>query len=268
MADPGAEHGADGGHGGQHQDRRPLRHDARTVPDGQGDRAGHGDDDQRGADRVGHRQVEGQQQRGHDDEAATHAEEPGEQADHGGGDDQLGQARAVADEPALASVEGDDRVVEPWSLSLAALAVAAQPAHHERTDEQHQQREERHQHVGGHDGGGPGTADGAADGDQPERQPLAEPDVPGAACGDRADRGGEPDDDQRPGGGLRGRLPEQVDEHRDGEDRSPASQGSQRQADEQPGAGRDDQHRDQASGPTIGRPAGAALSNSSSTATR
>ena len=110
--------------------------------------------------------------------------------------------------------------------------------------------------------------DGTADGDQSERQPLAEPDVPGAACGDGADRGGEPDDDQRPGGGLGGRLPEQVDEHRDGEDRSPAPQGSQRQADEQPGAGRDDQHRDQASGPTIGRPAGAALSNSSSTATR
>ena len=94
----------------------------------------------------------------------------------------------------------------------------------------------------------PGAGRGAADRDDAERDAAAEQHVAGAVRGDGADQRGDADDDQRPGGGLRGGLAEGVDQHRDREDGAAAAERAQAEPDEQAG---DDGDRQEAEGHAV-----------------
>ncbi len=110
------------------------------------------------------------------------------------------------------------------------------------------------------------AGDGTADGDRAERDPAGQQDGARPSGGDGPGQGGHADDDQRPGGRLRGTLAER-EQHGDGQDGAAAAERAQAQPDERAGnAG--EEELDHARGPTRSRPTGSALSKESSMATR
>ena len=132
-------------------------------------------------------------------------------------------------------------------------------------DHQHQRREGGQEHRLGDRGRQVRPRDGAADGDRAERDPAGEQHVAGPSGGDGPREGGDPDDDERPGGRLRGGLTER-EEHGDGQDGAAAAERTQAEPDER--AGDDgEEELDHASGPTRWRPTCSALSKESSIAT-
>ena len=92
-----------------------------------------------------------------------------------------------------------------------------------------------------HQAGGLRAGRGAADRGHAERQASSSSTLPGAVGGDGSDQRGEADDDQRPGGRLCRGLPEDVDQHRDGEDRPAAAERAQAEPDERARRRCDDQ---------------------------
>ena len=128
-------------------------------------------------------------QQGRDDqEAAADPEEPGEQADGGGGDQHLERPRALAGE---GRAEGDDRVVEPLGARPAGRRRRRRRHRHWRTASstptpQHQHGEGGEQHGLGDQRRGLRAGDGAADRDDPEGDAPREQHVAGPVAPSRA----------------------------------------------------------------------------------
>ena len=255
---------------GEGEHDAPVGGGADPGADSQGRGAGHGDHDERGAGGVLHRQRQGQHECGHDQESSADAQEAGEQAHGGGGDEHLQRPRALAGE---GRAEGDDRVVEHRpprarrgrrrrrcrrldrvaavdSAVLARhggrlqLAVRLGPTFpptaeladaHQAADDEHQHGERRQEYGLGHVCGQLGSGGRAADRHDPEGDAAGEQHVAGAVRRHGADQRGEADHHQRTGGGLRRALAQGVDQHRDREDRAAATERSQAEADERAG---------------------------------
>ena len=158
----------------------------------------------------GHRQPGKQREGGYQQEAAAGADES---ADHADSDAQQG---GLDQRQGLLAVGGG---------VLAAAQHRDAGGDHDRRerDEQCRARDEPGQQPAGV---------GAGHGRCAEERGDAPPHPAGPGVGDRADRTGHPDHQQRRGDGRLGVHAGHVGQQRDGQDRSPAAQQAQRDADE------------------------------------
>ncbi len=171
----------------------------------------HGDDQQGGADRDGHRQAAEQRECGNDEESAARADQSGDQPD----DDAVEQ-----------HVEDGEFVV-----GLRRCFPAA--ADHGDGGGDHHEGERDEQDGAGDEPGQASACVGAGHAGQTEQQPGTPPDASGAGVRDDAGGAGDADDEQRRGDGLLGLHAGQVDQDGHGQDGPAAAQDSETDTDEQ-----------------------------------
>ncbi|MFO0760631.1 MAG: hypothetical protein U0359_29405 [Byssovorax sp.] len=197
---------------------RPVEVDMAGVPRERPGERLERDDEERGPDRLGHGEAAEEGERRDDEEAAARADEAGDDADAEPDADGLG-----------------DR-------GLAPDAALAPGPHHRDGRGEHHRPEADEEQDGRQEVRDLAAREGARHARCAEDEAGPEADPPGARVGDDAGGAGRADHEERHGdGGLRLDV-EHVDEDREGEDGTAASEEAEAEADEEREEGGDDQH--------------------------